>query len=64
MIKCDYCGNEFTADEAKNGCGACRGGCHAVHCPRCGYMIPREPNIIKKIKGLFSKNMDKRGDGE
>jgi hypothetical protein len=57
---CAFCGNEFDEKEGINGCGGCSGGCHSVHCPRCNYKNPLEPDIVKKLRAIFGKNDEKR----
>jgi rubredoxin len=62
-MRCAFCGNEFDEKEAKQGCGACPGGCHSVHCPKCNYSNPLEPRLIRKIRSMFSTNDEHGGDG-
>jgi rubredoxin len=59
---CGFCGYEFDESEGKIGCGGCPGGCHSVHCPRCNYKNPRESGIAKKMKKIFGKHIDNKGD--
>ena len=61
-MKCGFCGHEFDEHEGKKGCGSCPGGCHSVHCPRCNYQNPIEPDMIRSIKKFFSKNGTNKGD--
>jgi rubredoxin len=61
-VKCGFCGHEFDEHEGKKGCGGCPGGCHSVHCPRCNYQNPVEPDMIRSIKKFFSKNGTNKGD--
>jgi rubredoxin len=51
-MKCGFCGHEYEENEGKKGCGVCSGGCHSVHCPRCNYKNPLEPDLIKYIKKI------------
>jgi len=53
-MKCGFCGLEFDQSEGKQSCGGCRGGCHSVHCPRCNYKNPLEPEYFKKIRSIFT----------
>lgn len=59
---CGFCGHEFDAATAKHGCGGCGGGCHNVHCPRCDYKNPEEISFLAKIRGLFGKPDNSKGD--
>ncbi|MDD5285937.1 MAG: hypothetical protein PHD54_08765 [Desulfuromonadaceae bacterium] len=52
-MKCGFCGYEFDEYEGKNGCGSCPGGCHNIHCPRCNYKNPLEPQYLRKIKNML-----------
>ena len=56
-MRCDFCGYEFTAEEAPRGCGNCpvKAGCRMVKCPRCNYEIPPEPGWVRWIKRLVAK---------
>ena len=49
-MKCAFCGKEI--DEQQVGksdrCGQCRGGCHKVHCPHCGYANPVVPGYLQR----------------
>jgi len=56
-MRCDFCGYEFTEEEAVRGCGNCPVGaeCKMMKCPRCNYEIPLEPQWLKKVKKLFAK---------
>lgn len=60
---CGFCGFEFEEESGKKGCGGCSGGCRSIHCPRCNYKNPLEPNVLKKLKTIFGKNSNK-GDNE
>lgn len=60
-MKCGYCGHEFDEQEGKQGCGGCPGGCHAIHCPRCNYKNPIEPEFLKKIRSAFGKKRERKG---
>ena len=61
---CSFCGHTFDETEGKQGCGGCPGGCHSIHCPRCNYKNPVEPELIKKIRNIFGKNKAHKGDVE
>lgn len=61
-MTCGFCGHEFDPGEARQGCGACPGGCHAVHCPKCNYANPLEPKLIMKIRSLFTGNDKDEGE--
>ncbi len=56
-MRCDFCGHEFTEEEANTGCRGCPfgGNCHMLKCPRCNYEVPKEPALIRKLKKIFSK---------
>lgn len=51
-MKCGFCGFEFNVREAQRSCRGCVffSSCNLVKCPNCGYEIPEEPVLIKKIK--------------
>ncbi|NJD38050.1 MAG: hypothetical protein FIA89_06960 [Geobacter sp.] len=52
-MRCGFCGHEFEESEGTQpGCGACVGGCHGIHCPRCGYKNLPEPALLKRFKSL------------
>ncbi len=55
-MRCGLCGNEFVESEGTKGCGACIGGCHGIHCPRCGYRNVQEPDFLKRIKKIITGN--------
>ena len=57
MIRCDFCGYEFTEKEAERGCRNCPmdAGCRMVKCPRCNYEIPLEPAFLGKLKKIFQR---------
>lgn len=59
---CGFCGHTFDESDGKQSCGGCPGGCHSIHCPRCNYKNPLEPDLIKKIRKLFNKNDVHKGD--
>jgi len=61
-MKCSYCGHLFEEDEGKKSCGGCPGGCHSIHCPRCNYKNPQEPELLKKIRRILNKNNADKGD--
>ena len=52
MIKCEFCGNEFSEDESIKGCKGCpmSKSCNKYKCPNCGYEMLKEPKLIKIIK--------------
>jgi rubredoxin len=56
MMRCDLCGHIFdeTTVEQRR-CGACAGGCHGIHCPKCGYKNLVTKDLFKQVKSLFSK---------
>lgn len=55
-MKCGFCGHEFSEEEGIQACGKCGiGGCKKIHCPKCNYGNPLEPQIVKRIKKLFDK---------
>jgi rubredoxin len=57
MIKCSFCGYEYSESQSSAGCSGCpmRGACGKQRCPNCGFESPREPGIIKLIKKAFGK---------
>ncbi|MDD2853463.1 MAG: hypothetical protein PHY09_16375 [Desulfuromonadaceae bacterium] len=59
---CGFCGFEFDESDGKHGCGGCSGGCHNVHCPRCNYKNPAESGVAKKIRGIFEKYTQHKGE--
>ncbi len=63
-MKCGFCGYEFDESDGKQGCGGCSGGCRSIHCPRCNYKNPLEPELIKKIRRIFNNNDAHKGDKE
>jgi len=58
MIKCSFCGNEFTEYQSKSACSGCpmTKVCNKNKCPNCGYEIPKEPKLVKIIKKWGQKN--------
>jgi rubredoxin len=60
---CGFCGHEFDEKDGKMGCGNCGGGCRGIHCPRCNYKNPAEPNFIKKIRAKINKT-DRNNGGK
>lgn len=55
-MQCSFCGHEFDESEGtRPGCGACAGGCHGIHCPRCGYKNIPEPATLKRLISFFTK---------
>ncbi len=59
---CGFCGYEFDENNGKKGCGGCPGGCHSIHCPRCNYKNPVEPQFLKKIRAIFHNNDHIKGE--
>jgi len=57
---CGFCGLEFEEEHGKKGCGGCSGGCHSVHCPRCNYKNPLEAGVVKKIRDILGKSIQKK----
>ncbi|HHV25801.1 MAG: hypothetical protein KZY61_09720 [Clostridiaceae bacterium] len=56
MIKCSFCGYEFTEEESKKSCASCplNKNCGKYKCPNCGYEIlgkSRLFSFLKKKKG-------------
>ncbi len=51
-MKCPLCGLEFKEEEGQAACKGClaAGSCHLIKCPNCGYEVPIEPALIKKIR--------------
>lgn len=54
-MRCSFCGHEFEEAEGTRGCGACPGGCHGIHCPRCGYKNIQETALLKQLKNLITR---------
>lgn len=61
-MKCGFCGFEFEDEDGPKGCGGCPGGCHSIHCPKCGYKNPVEPDFIKSLRSVFKKKDGNKGD--
>lgn len=59
-MRCSYCGREFKEETSQKQCRCCSafGGCKMVKCPYCGYEIPRETDLVKKIKNWRQKKDD------
>ena len=50
-MKCDFCGFEFSEEEALESCSGCPiKKCGMNRCPNCGYEILPEPGLIKFLK--------------
>lgn len=51
-MKCQLCGLEFKEEDGQAACKGCAisKSCGLIKCPNCGYEIPREPGLIKKLK--------------
>jgi DNA-directed RNA polymerase subunit RPC12/RpoP len=56
-VTCSFCGREFDETQAEKECRGCSlvGGCRNVKCPYCGYEMPREPVVFKKLKTFWEK---------
>ncbi len=57
-MKCAFCDRQIpdAPDEERTSCGQCKGGCHKVHCPYCGYANPVVPAFLKR----WTKDRDKK----
>lgn len=56
MIKCSFCGMEFTEEQGTSACSSCPiSNCKLVKCPNCGYETIPEPASLNFLKNLFSK---------
>jgi rubredoxin len=55
MMRCVFCGHEFEESDGVTGCGTCPGGCHGIHCPKCGYKNIQEPVFLKRLKNMITK---------
>jgi len=51
-MKCPLCGLEFREEDGQAACKGCvmAKSCHLIKCPNCGYEVPTEPELIKKLK--------------
>lgn len=51
-MKCPLCGLEFKEDDGQAACKGClmAKSCNLIKCPNCGYEVPKESGIIKKLK--------------
>ncbi len=51
-MKCQLCGLEFREEEGQAACMGCpvSRSCSLIKCPNCGYEVPKEPGLIKKLK--------------
>lgn len=63
MIKCSFCGHEFTEEQSVAGCVSCpmHKSCNKHKCPNCGYEILKEPKLIQVLKKWGRKNENTRG---
>ena len=52
MIKCNFCGFEFTEEESKKSCSSCpfSKNCGKYKCPNCGYEIVRKSRLSKFLR--------------
>ena len=55
MIRCGFCGHEYTEEEGIKGCGKCGKPCRSIRCPKCLYENPVEPAVVKKLKKVFTR---------
>ena len=55
MIRCGFCGLEYTEEEGIKGCGKCGKPCRSIRCPKCYYENPAEPAVVKKLKEVFGR---------
>lgn len=55
-MKCSLCGKEIDEKLSKESCSACfvSGGCSMIKCPNCGYEMPVESSLAKKVVHWFS----------
>jgi rubredoxin len=60
-MRCSFCGYDLDPDEAESACGSCplAVGCHLVRCPRCGYEMPPEASLVKWIRKLRQRAVDR-----
>ena len=51
-MKCPLCGLEFKEEDGQAACKGCpmARSCELIKCPNCGYEIPKESALIKKLK--------------
>jgi hypothetical protein len=56
-VTCSFCGRAFAEERAEKECRGCSlvGGCRNVKCPHCGYEMPREPGVLKKLRTFWEK---------
>jgi Fe2+ transport system protein FeoA len=60
-MKCGFCGNTFTEEDAGKACQGCPlHGCNLLRCPRCGYEMPPEPGLLRWLKKWFVKTQPLR----
>jgi hypothetical protein len=52
LFECGLCGHGFTHGD--RACGSCLlgAGCELVKCPRCGYQLPRESQLLRWVDRL------------
>jgi Fe2+ transport system protein FeoA len=64
-MKCSFCGFVFEESGARHQCQGCllAGGCRSVRCPRCGYEMPEEIKIIKRIQEWRERMRTRRSAG-
>lgn len=58
MIKCPLCGFECEEDQCSGACNDCplhSKRCNMIRCPNCGYMIPKEPRLVKIIRDIWRR---------
>ncbi len=53
-MTCGMCGFEFDAEEAERSCSGCplTSSCGLIRCPRCGYEMPPEAQLVRWLRGL------------
>lgn len=56
MIRCGFCGNEFSEEEGIRGCGRCGKPCRSIRCPKCFYENPPESKVIKALKDVLKRS--------
>ena len=54
--RCDFCGFEFTEEEAQSACVSCPiSSCDKLRCPNCGYEYLPEPKLVTFLKNRKKK---------